>query len=99
MNAAVSVPLGALAVLVGGLLGSGLLLYGMLKIHSRIMHRHGPMYAGRFHGIGQPIAEVIKPIQKEDIVPASADAPVFRLAPLVALFAAFLGLAVIPIGK
>ena len=47
----------------------------------------GPMYAGRFHGIGQPIAEVIKPIQKEDIVPAAADAPVFRLAPFVALLA------------
>lgn len=97
MSPFVRLPVSALAVLAGGLLGSGLLLYGMLKIHSRIMNRMGPMYAGRFHGIGQPIAEVIKPIQKEDIVPASADAPVFRLAPLLALFTAFLGLAVIPI--
>lgn len=99
MSSVIAVPAGAVLVLVGGLLGSGVLLYGMLKIHSRIMHRHGPMYAGRFHGIGQPIAEVIKPIQKEDIVPASADGPVFRLAPLVAIFAAFLALAVIPIGR
>jgi NADH-quinone oxidoreductase subunit H len=97
MSSALSVPLGAVASLVGALLGSAVLLYGMLKIHSRIMHRHGPMYAGRFHGIGQPIAEVIKPIQKEDIVPAGADGPVFRLAPLVALLASFLLFAVIPI--
>lgn len=99
MNDALRVPLAAVAVLGGGLAGSGVLLYGMLKIHSRIMNRMGPMYAGRFHGIGQPIAEVIKPIQKEDIVPASADAPVFRLAPLIALFTSFIGLAVIPIGR
>ncbi|MEX2394555.1 MAG: complex I subunit 1 family protein [Actinomycetota bacterium] len=98
MNPAIRLPLSAFAVLGAGLAGSGLLLYGLLKIHSRIMNRMGPMYAGRFHGIGQPIAEVLKPIQKEDIVPASADGPVFRLAPLVAIFTAFLGLGVIPIG-
>jgi NADH-quinone oxidoreductase subunit H len=99
MSNVVSIPVSAVLVLGGGLLGSGLLLYGLLKIHSRIMNRMGPMYAGRFHGIGQPIAEVLKPIQKEDIVPATADAPVFRLAPLVALFTSFLGLAVIPVGR
>jgi NADH-quinone oxidoreductase subunit H len=97
MSPLVKLPLSAVLVLVGGLLGSGLLLYGMLKIHSRIMNRMGPMYAGRFHGVGQPIAEVIKPIQKEDIVPRTADAPVFRLAPLIALFTSFLALAVIPV--
>jgi NADH-quinone oxidoreductase subunit H len=97
MSPLIKLPLSAVVVLLGGLLGSGLLLYGMLKIHSRIMNRMGPMYAGRFHGIGQPIAEVIKPIQKEDIVPASADAPVFRFAPLLALFTSFLALAVIPV--
>ena len=98
MSALIRVPVGVMGAFVGALLGSALLLYGMLKIHSRIMNRMGPMYAGRFHGIGQPIAEVLKPIQKEDIVPASADGPVFRLAPLVALFASFLLFAVIPIG-
>ncbi len=97
MSPYLQVPVSAVVVFVGVLLSSGVLLYGMLKIHSRIMHRHGPMYAGRFHGIGQPIAEVIKPIQKEDIVPASADGPVFRLAPLLALLPAFLMFAVIPI--
>ena len=97
MNDALRLPVAAVVILVGVLLSTGLLLYGLLKIHSRIMNRVGPMYAGRFHGVGQPIAEFLKPIQKEDIVPASADAPVFRIAPLVAVLAAFLIFAVIPV--
>jgi NADH-quinone oxidoreductase subunit H len=97
MNEALRLPLSAVVVFVSALLSTGVLLYGLLKIHSRIMNRMGPMYAGRFHGIGQPIAEFLKPIQKEDIVPTAADAPVFRIAPLVAVFASFLVFAVIPV--
>ncbi|MEX0874811.1 MAG: complex I subunit 1 family protein [Actinomycetota bacterium] len=91
------VPVSAVVIFVGALLSTGVLLYGVLKIHSRIMNRMGPMYAGRFHGVGQPIAEFLKPIQKEDIVPTQADGPVFRLAPLIALFPAFLVFVVIPV--
>jgi NADH-quinone oxidoreductase subunit H len=97
MNPYVRVPLSAVVILVSAILSTGLLLYGLLKIHSRVMNRLGPMYAGRFHGIGQPIAEFLKPIQKEDIVPTAADGPVFRLAPLVALLAAFMIFAAIPV--
>ncbi len=97
MSPAIRLPLSAVVILVAVLLSTGVLLYGLLKIHSRIMNRVGPMYAGRFHGVGQPIAEFLKPIQKEDIVPTGADVPVFKLAPLVALLPAFLVFAVIPI--
>jgi NADH-quinone oxidoreductase subunit H len=97
MNDALRVPISAVVIFVGALLSTGVLLYGVLKIHSRIMNRMGPMYAGRFHGVGQPIAEFLKPIQKEDIVPTLADKPVFRLAPLIALFPAFLVFVVIPV--
>jgi NADH-quinone oxidoreductase subunit H len=97
MSPYVRLPLSAVVILAAVLLSTGVLLYGLLKIHSRIMNRMGPMYAGRFHGIGQPIAEFLKPIQKEDIVPTHADAPVFRLAPLIAVLAAFLTFAVIPV--
>ncbi|HVL80889.1 MAG TPA: complex I subunit 1 family protein [Actinomycetota bacterium] len=72
-------------------------LYAFLKIHSHIMSRVGPMYAGRFHGVGQPIAEFLKFAQKEDIIPARADAPVFRLAPLVVLVPSIMLFAVIPV--
>ena len=73
------------------------LVYGFLKIHSHIMSRVGPMYAGRFHGIGQPLADFLKFIQKEDTVPALADKPVFRAAPFVILVPAILLFAVIPV--
>jgi NADH-quinone oxidoreductase subunit H len=43
------------------------------------------MYAGRFHGWAQLVADGIKFVQKEDIVPAAADRWVFSLAPAVAL--------------
>jgi NADH-quinone oxidoreductase subunit H len=91
-------PLAAVIALGAGLAASGVFLYAFLKLHSRIMNRLGPMYAGRFHGVGQPIAEVIKPIQKEDIIPTAADRPVFKLAPVIALLSSFLLLAVIPVG-
>ncbi len=73
------------------------LVYAFLKIHSHIMARVGPMYAGRFHGIGQPIADFLKFIQKEDIIPARADKRVFVLAPFVVLIPAILLFAVIPV--
>jgi NADH:ubiquinone oxidoreductase subunit H len=52
-------PIQSVVILVAVLLSTGVLLYGLLKIHSRIMNRVGPMYAGRFHGVGQPIAEFL----------------------------------------
>jgi NADH-quinone oxidoreductase subunit H len=60
-------------------------IYAELKIMAHMQHRLGPMYAGRFHGVGQPIADGIKLIQKEDVVPRAADSWVFTLAPAVVL--------------
>jgi NADH-quinone oxidoreductase subunit H len=60
-------------------------IYAELKIMAHMQHRLGPMYAGRFHGIGQPIADGIKLIQKEDVIPTAADRWVFTLAPAVVL--------------
>jgi NADH-quinone oxidoreductase subunit H len=60
-------------------------IYAELKVMAHMQHRLGPMYAGRFHGIGQPIADGIKLIQKEDVVPSAADSWIFTLAPAVVL--------------
>src|SRR5438874_11021267 len=68
------------------------------KVVGRIQVRFGPNRVGPF-GFFQPLADVIKLILKEDIVPAQADRPVFTLAPMISLVVAFAAVAVIPIGS
>jgi NADH-quinone oxidoreductase subunit H len=64
----------------------------------RIQNRLGPNRVGPF-GLLQPIADGIKSLTKEDIVPLSADAAVHFLAPLVLVVAVFMGFAVLPMGR
>jgi NADH-quinone oxidoreductase subunit H len=59
--------------------------------------RLGPMRVGP-HGLLQPIADAIKLLLKEDIIPAQADQFVFWVAPLIGLLAAFTVYTVIPFG-
>jgi NADH-quinone oxidoreductase subunit H len=72
--------------------------YAEHKILAHMQHRLGPMEAGRFHGWAQLIADGIKFIQKEDIIPRAADRWVFTLAPAVFVLPAILTLVVIPLG-
>lgn len=65
------------------------------KMMGHMQGRLGPMEAGP-HGILQLVADGIKFAQKEDITPAAADRPVFRLAPAVALIPYLVALAAIP---
>jgi NADH-quinone oxidoreductase subunit H len=69
------------------------------KVLAHMQHRLGPMYAGRFHGWAQLLADGVKFIQKEDIVPAAADSWVFSLAPAVVLVPYLSLFVVIPFGK
>jgi len=64
----------------------------------RLQNRLGPNRTGWF-GILQPMADGVKSLTKEDIVPRSADQAVHLLAPVLLVTAAFLGYAVIPIGR
>ena len=69
--------------------------------HKGLAHmqaRLGPMEAGRFHGWAQLVADGVKFIQKEDIVPAAADRNVFSLAPAVAMIPYIVILVVLPLG-
>jgi NADH-quinone oxidoreductase subunit H len=59
--------------------------YAEHKVLAHMQARLGPMYAGRFHGWAQLLADGAKFVQKEDVIPAAADRWVFSLAPAVAL--------------
>jgi NADH-quinone oxidoreductase subunit H len=68
------------------------------KILGRIQNRYGPNRVGPF-GLFQPIADGIKLLIKEDIVPARADKVVHFLAPIMMAAPAILALGVIPYGR
>src|SRR5215475_4286 len=67
------------------------------KIIAFMQVRLGPMRVGPW-GLLQPIADPIKLLLKEDIIPERADRLIFILAPVICLIPAFIVLAVIPIG-
>jgi NADH-quinone oxidoreductase subunit H len=67
------------------------------KILAHMQIRLGPMRVGP-HGLLQPIADAIKLILKEDIIPEGADRVVFWLAPLIILLAVFSVYCVVPFG-
>ncbi|MFO7652676.1 MAG: NADH-quinone oxidoreductase subunit NuoH [Candidatus Krumholzibacteriia bacterium] len=66
------------------------------KVAGFMQSRYGPMRVGRIHGVGQPIADMLKILQKEDVVPAAADSFLFKLAPFVVFLGSLLAWAAIP---
>jgi NADH-quinone oxidoreductase subunit H len=85
------------------LLGVFLTLFALMsvlerKILGRMQNRYGPNRVGPF-GLLQPVADGIKMLIKEDIVPARADKVVHFLAPVLIAAAAILTLGVIPYGR
>jgi len=69
------------------------------KVLAHMQHRLGPMEAGRFHGWAQLIADGVKFIQKEDIIPAAADPWVFTLAPAIVMVPYIAIFLVVPFGR
>ena len=67
------------------------------RVLGRFQSRLGPNRAGPF-GLLQPVADALKLLTKEDIVPRSADRLVFNMAPVVMLAPTLLVLAVVPFG-
>ena len=90
--------LGAFALLVFLSVTVLILTWLERKALARIQMRMGPMRVG-FHGALQPIADAIKLVTKEDILPSWADRPVYWLAPLAVFVPSFLLWVTIPVAR
>src|SRR5438874_12460380 len=88
---------------IAALLAAFLTLFALMSVLKRkslgrMQNRYGPNRVGPF-GLFQPVADGIKMLIKEDIVPARADKLIHFLAPVVLAAVAILTLGVIPYGR
>ncbi|HUG31923.1 MAG TPA: NADH-quinone oxidoreductase subunit NuoH [Acidimicrobiia bacterium] len=72
--------------------------FAEMKLSAKMQARIGPYFAGGRWGWAQLIADGVKFFQKEDIIPAAADRPVFKTAPILVLVGTVALLVVIPFG-
>jgi NADH-quinone oxidoreductase subunit H len=75
----------------------GLLSWVERKMMARVQMRPGPTRVGPF-GLLQPLADLVKFLFKEDVIPLQANTFLYILAPLLSLVPAFLAFAVVPFG-
>src|SRR5436305_15316980 len=68
------------------------------KVVGRMQNRWGPTRVGPF-GLLQPLADGLKFILKEDIIPSNVYKPLYIAAPMLSLTLALTSIAVIPIGE
>ena len=74
------------------------LVYGDRKIWAAVQMRRGPNVVGAF-GLLQTLADALKYVVKEVVIPAGADRPVFMLAPMTSFVLALIAWAVIPFNE
>jgi NADH-quinone oxidoreductase subunit H len=87
-----------IVVVVAVLTGCAYSTYLERKVLGHLQHRIGPSYAGPY-GLLQPVADGIKLIFKEDIVPSRAEKVTYLLAPMAMFVPSLLTFAVVPFGR
>src|SRR5512142_2183435 len=68
------------------------------KVLADFQVRLGPMRVGP-HGVLQPLADALKLLLKEDLIPAAADRAIFWVAPVISTFTALTSFAVLPFSQ
>ncbi|WP_193742013.1 MULTISPECIES: NADH-quinone oxidoreductase subunit NuoH [Prochlorococcus] len=91
-------PLPMLLVLTSALIGVLVTVWLERKISAAAQQRIGPEYAGAL-GILQPMADGLKLLVKEDIIPAKADSTLFTLGPILVLVPVILSWLIVPFGQ
>jgi len=91
-------PLPILLVLIAALVGVLVNVWLERKISAAVQQRIGPEYAGAL-GILQPLADGLKLLVKEDVIPAKADGLLFTLGPVLVLVPVILSWLVVPFGQ
>ena len=95
LGIALLIALQSLAIVAFVMLSLLFLVYGDRKIWAAVQMRKGPNVVGPF-GLLQSVADALKYVVKEIVVPAGADRAVFFLAPILSFVLAILAWAVIP---
>ena len=91
-------PLPMLLVLVAAVVGVLVSVWLERKISAAVQQRIGPEYAGAL-GVLQPLADGLKLLVKEDIIPARADSLLFTLGPVLVVVPVIISWLIIPFGQ
>ena len=91
-------PVPMLLVLVAAVVGVLVTVWLERKISAAAQQRIGPEYAGAL-GVLQPIADGLKLLVKEDIIPAKADGILFTAGPILVLVPVILSWLIVPFGQ
>jgi NAD(P)H-quinone oxidoreductase subunit 1 len=91
-------PLPMLLMIIGATVGVLVVVWLERKISAAAQQRIGPEYAGPL-GVLQPVADGIKLVFKEDVIPAKADPWLFTIGPTLVVVPVFLSYLIIPFGQ
>ena len=95
---AIWLPLPMLLMIIGATVGVLVVVWLERKISAAAQQRIGPEYAGPL-GVLQPVADGIKLVFKEDVIPAKADPWLFTMGPVLVVVPVFLSYLIVPFGQ